>query len=164
MALIIEDGTGKTDSQSYASAAILTAYALARAITLTAADDAAKEALLIRAMDYIESQAFKGYKYTDEQALQWPRGDVSIDGYLISVDDIPQLLIDALCEVAIGVDGGTNPLANEERETKREKVDVIEVEYMDGARNSTYLKAAETKLKKLLKAGYGGISAVAIRG
>lgn len=164
MALVIEDGTGKTNAQSYASASTLTAYATARAITLTAATDAAKEALLIQGMDYIEAQNFKGYKYTDDQALQWPRGGVFIDSYIVDYNEIPQLLIDALCEVAIGIDGGTNPLANEERATKREKVDVIEVEYMDGARNTTYLKAAESKLRKLLKAGAGGISAVAIRG
>lgn len=162
MALIIEDGTGKLDSQSYASAATLTAYATARAITLTAATDAAKEALLIRAMDYIESQPYRGIKNTQAQALQWPRYAVFIDGYLIGNDTIPQQLIDALCEVAIGVDGGVNPLANEERAVKREAVDVIEVEYMDGARDSTYLVAAETKLKKLLLSG-SGVSAMVIR-
>lgn len=164
MALIIEDGTGKTDAQSYASAATLTAYALARGITLTAADDTAKEALLVQGMDYIEQQPFKGYKYTDEQALQWPRGNVWIDGYSVAVDEIPQLLIDALCENAIGIDGGTNPLANVGRSIKKEKVGDIEVEYMDGARDTTYLAAAEAKLSKLLKVGTGGISAVTIRG
>lgn len=164
MALIIEEGTGKTDAQSYASAATLTAYALARAITLTAAGDTAKEALLIRAMDYIEQQPFKGTKNTEEQALQWPRYGVVIDSYYVDEDEIPQLLIDSLCEVAIGVDAGNDPLLSEERATKREKVDDIEVEYMDGARNTVYLKAAETKLKKLLAAGSGGISAVAFRG
>lgn len=162
--IVVEDGTGKTDSNSYINEAGLTTYATDRGITLTAADDAAKAALLIRAMDYIEQQPFKGTKNTEAQALQWPRSGVYIDSYYVDSDEIPQLLIDALCEVAIANDGGTDVLANEERATKREKVDVIEVEYMDGARNTVYVKAAETKLSKLLKAGSGGISAVTIRG
>lgn len=155
MALIIEDGTGKTDSQTYVSADDLTAYALARAITITAADDTAKEALLITAMDYIESQNFKGDKGSAEQALQWPRLNVKIDGYYVDSDEIPQLLKDSQMEVALSVDGGTNPMANEERTTKREKVDVIEVEYSDNALSKTYLTAAETKLAKLVHGNVG---------
>ncbi len=158
--IVVEDGAGKTNSNSYVSEADLTTYATDRGVTLSGTE----AVLLIQAMDYIESQPFKGYKYTSEQALQWPRGGVTIDGYDVDVDEIPQLLIDAQCEVAIGIDGGTNPLANVERATKSEKVDVIEVEYMDGARDAVYLAAAESKLSKLLKAGSGGMSAVAIRG
>lgn len=162
--IIVEDGTGKTDSNSYIDEAGLTTYATDRGITLTAATDAAKAVLLIQAMDYIEAQPYKGYKYTDEQALQWPRAGVVIDSYSVDTDEIPQLLIDALCETAISVDAGANPLAPVGRSTKKEKVGDIEVEYMDGARDSTYIAAAENKLSKLLKAGSGGISAVAIRG
>ena len=158
--IVVEDGSGKADSNSYVSEADLATYATDRGITLSGTE----AVLLIQAMDYIESQPFKGYKYTAEQALQWPRGGVTIDGYYVDVDEIPQLLIDAQCEVAIGIDGGTNPLANVERATKSEKVDVIEVEYMDGARDAAYLAAAESKLSKLLKVGSGGMSAVAIRG
>ena len=161
--LVIEDGTGKTDSNTYVDEAGLTTYATDRGITLNAADDTAKAALLIKAMDYIEAQPFKGGKFTDEQALQWPRYSVVIDNYWVDTDEIPKLLIDAQCETAIGIDGGNDPLANVPRETKKEKVGDIEVEYMDGARSSTYLEAAETKLDKLLRAGTGGISAIAIR-
>lgn len=164
MALTIEDGTGKSDAQSYASAATLTAYATARGVTLTAADDAAKEALLIRAMDYIEQQAFQGYKATEAQALQWPRYGVSIDGYAVGTDTIPQLLIDALCEAATSIDAGTDPLANVSRETRREKVGEIEVEYSSTAAATTILEAVENKLTKLLVTGARGISAVAYRG
>lgn len=154
MALIQEDGTAKSDAQTYVTAAELTAYALARAVTITAADDTAKEALLVKAMDYLESKNFKGDKYTEAQALQWPRINVHVDGYYIDADEIPTLLTDAQCEIALSIDGGTNPLANLDRETKREKVDVIEVEYATGASNRTYLTAAETKLNKLVKSSY----------
>lgn len=158
--ITVETGTGSSTANSYISAADFETYATDRDITLTG-DSAV---LLITAMDYIEQQPFKGTKGTDAQALQWPRYGVFIDSYYVDSDEIPQLLKDALCEVAIGVDAGNNPLLTEDRATKKEKVGDIEVEYMDGARNATYLKAAENKLQKLLKAGSGGFSAVAIRG
>jgi len=158
--IVVEDGTGLTNSNSYISEADFSTYATDRGVTISGTP----AALLIQAMDYIEQQIFKGYKNTEAQALQWPRGNVTIDGYYIDTDEIPLLLKDALCEVAIGVDGGNNPLADEGRATKKEKVGDIEVEYMDGARNTTYLKAAESKLTKLLKAGSMGISARVIRG
>lgn len=157
--IVVEDGTGKTDSNSYVSTADLDTYATDRGVTITGT----KEDLLIQAMDYLEQQPFQGVKGTEEQALQWPRWGVIIDGYSVDTDEIPQLLIDALCENAIGIDGGNNPLADESRATKREKVGEIEVEYMDGARNKTYLAAAEAKLTKLLKTGSRGFSAVAFR-
>jgi len=159
MAIEVEDGTGKTNSNSYISEADFATYASDRGITVTGT---ASE-LLIQAMDYIEQQPFKGWKYTDDQALQWPRGGVYIDGYYVDVDEIPQLLQEALCEVALGVDAGNNPLATQDRMTKREKVGDIEVEYSESSRATAYLAAAESKLQKLLKAGSGGISAVAIR-
>ena len=160
MALIIEDGTGKTDSQSYASEAELAAYAALRGVTVTGTDTE----LLIKAMDYLETQSFKGYKYTDDQALQWPRGSVYLYGYYIDVDTIPQLLKDAQIEFALGIDAGNNPTATLGRATKSEKVGDIEVEYMAGARDTTYLVAAESKLSELLAPGSGGFSTVAIRG
>jgi len=161
MALVIEDGTGKTDSNTYASEAEFVAYAAARGVTV--ANNITDEQLLITAMDYIEQQPFKGFKNTKEQALQWPRSNVKIDGYYVDTDEIPLLLKEAQMENALGIDAGNNPLATEGRSTKREKVDVIEVEYMDGSRTSTYLVAAESKLSKLLKSGSGGISVRAIR-
>lgn len=161
--ITVEDGTGKTDSNSYCSETVLGTYATDRGITLVADTDQKKSILLIQAMDYVEQQNFKGCKYTDAQALQWPRGAVYIDGYYVDADTIPQLLIDALCEVCIGIDGGTNPLANVTRETKMEKVGEIAVEYMDSARDSTYLKAAETKLTKLLRSGGYRVNAEVIR-
>lgn len=146
MALIIEDGTGKTDSQSYASETAFASYASDRGISISGTDTK----LLITAMDYLESKNFIGDKATRDQSLQWPRVNAAMDGYYIDNDSIPQLLIDAQIEIALSIDAGVNPLATVDREVKREKVDVIEVEYMDNAIDSPYLMAAETKLKKLI--------------
>ena len=156
--IVIEDGTGKTDSNSYASEPELTTYATDRGITISGTN----AVLLIQAMDYIEQQSFKGNKGTDTQALQWPRWGVVVDSYYVSNDSIPDLLKEAQMEVALGIDAGNNPLASVSRETKREKVGEIEVEYMDRAYDSTHLKAVDNKLRKLLK--HGGMNAVVIRG
>jgi len=154
--IVVETGTGSATANSYVSEADCTTYATDRGITITGtvAD------LLIQAMDYIESKNFIGDKLTEAQALQWPRYGVYIDRFYVDSDTIPQLLIDALCEVAISIDGGTNPLSTLGRETIREKVDVIEVEYSKSASSSSYLTAAETKLDKLVK----NMSGMAIRG
>lgn len=158
--IVVEDGTGKTDANSYVSEAELSTYATDRGVTISGA----ASVLLIQAMDYIEQQPFQGEKHTETQALQWPRAWVVIDGFAVNSDEIPQLLKDCVCEAAIAIDGGTNPLANESRATKMEKVGDIAVEYTDTARNVTYLKALETKLTKLLRKGSGGMSAWVVRG
>lgn len=147
MALIVEDGTGLTTSNTYASEAELAAYAAARGVTITGTDTQ----LLLTAMDYLESKNFIGDKYSSAQALQWPRINVYIDGYYVAYTTIPTLLKEAQIELALSIDGGTNPMANLDRETVREKVDVIEVEYSKSAMSRTYITAAETKLKKLTK-------------
>jgi hypothetical protein len=157
--IVVEDGTGLANSNSYASEAQLATYAADRSVTVTGAADV----LLITAMDYIEQQPFKGNKNTKEQALQWPRFSVWIDSYSIDSDEIPLLLLEAQMEAALAVDAGNNPSGTVDRATKREKLDTLEVEYMDGARDQEFNRALETKLRKLLRVGTGGISAVTIR-
>lgn len=146
--IIVETGSIVTNSNSYVSEADFNTYALDRGVTI--ANTITDAELLIKAMDYVESKSFIGNKKTQDQSLQWPRNYVVVDGFSVADDVIPQLLIDAVCEVAISIDSGTNPLANASRETIMEKVDVIEVQYSTSARAATYLTAAETKLNKLV--------------
>jgi hypothetical protein len=82
--IVVEDGSIVASANSYVSAADLSTYATDRGITI----NGTAAVLLIQAMDYLEQQDFQGYKYTDDQALQWPRGDVYIDGYYVSVSTI----------------------------------------------------------------------------
>jgi hypothetical protein len=157
--IVVEDGSIVASANSYVSAADLSTYATDRGITI----NGTAAVLLIQAMDYLEQQDFQGYKYTDDQALQWPRGDVYIDGYYVSVSTIPQSLIDAQCEIALAIDGGDNPLANVERETTSETVGPISVTYSSNAFPATYLTAVANKLKKLLKPGSSLANAVVTR-
>lgn len=152
MAIIVEDGTIVANANSYVSEADLTAYATQRGITLTAG----KEQLLIKAMDYLETLNYIGTKKTEGQSLQWPRDEVYIDGYYIESTTIPQELKNAQMMLAIEIDSGNNPLSTIDRATKKEKVDVLEVEYMDNAASTAIIRSVSSMLRKLLKPGAGG--------
>jgi hypothetical protein len=76
--LIIEDGTGKPDAESYASAASLVAYAVKFGVTIPA-EEPAQEALLRRAALAMDGMTWKGRKMDSDQALAWPRRGVELD-------------------------------------------------------------------------------------
>jgi len=156
--IIIEDGTVVPGANSYASEAELTTYAADRGVTLTAATDV----LLIKAMDYIESLSFIGSKGSEGQPLQWPRDQVYIDGYYVESTTIPAALKTGQIATALAIDSEDSPLANVERATKREKVDVIEVEYMDNAAAQTIVKTITAALRKLLVSGGSSTTTFAV--
>lgn len=118
MSLIVEDGTAKTDAQSYAAVATADTYlaAHASASTWAAKNTQQKEALLIQATRSIDAfVTFAGYKVSALQALQWPRQNVPWKGPLPTVEGqpapvsslehypsnrIPPELVAATCEAA----------------------------------------------------------------
>ncbi|WP_338507387.1 DnaT-like ssDNA-binding protein [Pseudomonas poae] len=78
MMLIIEDGTGKPDAESYASAEDLAMYAV-KFGTVIPAGAPEQEALLRRAALVMDGMTWKGRKSNSEQALSWPRREVLLD-------------------------------------------------------------------------------------
>lgn len=74
MTIVKEDGTGLPNANSYADVADLVTFAEERGVVLPDGDPA-KEVLLIKAMDAIETydNRFQGDRYTEEQALSYPR-------------------------------------------------------------------------------------------
>lgn len=78
MTLIIEDGTGKPDAESYASAEDLALYAV-KFGTVIPAGVLEQEALLRRAALAMDGKTWKGRKMSTEQALAWPRREVLLD-------------------------------------------------------------------------------------
>lgn len=126
MSLIIEDGTGKSDAESYIDLAYLQVYATKRGLDITGIS----EANIIKAMDYFESAyQFKGTKLKETQALAFPR---LING----VVEYPVRIKSAICELAIK-SKSAELLADSERLTKREKVGEIEVEYSEYSKDET---------------------------
>lgn len=133
MALVVEDGTGLTNSTSYASLADIRAFATARGVTLST-DDTVLEPLVIKAMDYIEAfrDRFKGDKANATQALQFPRSDVYIDGVAVEADAIPVDLTNALAQlVMVAVDTDLAPTGDGQVVVK-EKIGPIETQYDTG--------------------------------
>src|SRR5471032_2111223 len=78
MALIIEDGTGKPDAESYASTDDLAMYAVKFGVVIPV-DVVAQEALLRRAALAMDGMTWKGRKTDSDQALAWPRRGVHLD-------------------------------------------------------------------------------------
>lgn len=90
--LIVEDGSGKTNADSYVSVADCNTYATAHGLTF-AGDESAKEARLRRATQYLDAQyAYKGVEQTDTQALAWPR--------TVAPGIVPREIVSACCELA----------------------------------------------------------------
>ncbi|AGN30439.1 hypothetical protein SXAG_00158 [Synechococcus phage S-CBS4] len=135
MALVVEDGSGLSGANSYATAAQADTYASDRGLSAWTGDTATKEAALIRATDYLEAtyrEAWLGYRATKTQALSWPRTNVEVDLYPIPADEVPVAVRNATIEMAIRA-LTEDLLADQTQRVKREKVDVLEIEYADGS-------------------------------
>ena len=152
MTIIVETGTIVPNANSYVSTADLTAYAIARDITLVGDP----ESLLIQAMDYIETQQYQGSKLSYTQGLQWPRVNVFIDGWYHDSNTIPKELKNGEMETAIAIDQGTAPDANIERFAIMEKVGDLQVQYAANAPSNTINKKIQNWLYKLLAGGGAG--------
>ena len=164
MALTIEDGTGVAGANSYVTADDLRAYADSRGTAL-GTDDSTLEPYLIQAMDIIESyrSRFQGVKTDSDNALQFPRSGVFIDGSEIGDAVIPGELKNAQCQYALDAmtnDLMPNRLVSDTGAVIEETVDVITVKYDKTAqRSKPYFAKAEAWLAPLLKP----IQAVSIR-
>lgn len=152
MPLIIEDGTIVPNANSYITIAEYNDWANVRfgtRDTAPAADEDA-EALILRAMDYFEAQSFTGQKTDSTQPLQWPRAWVTIDRYAIDANTIPTEVKRSIFELTYAEEIGESKLAITERQTKKEKIGSIEVEYSDGSGARNFNPAIPAAMKKLL--------------
>lgn len=106
MTIVVEDGSGLGDANSYVSVDDCAEYAAARGLTFVASPPVLAEQALVRAtaaLDATYRGAFPGYKTNGRsQALEWPRtGGYDADGDAIDSDEIPAEIIQACCEMAI---------------------------------------------------------------
>lgn len=105
LTLVVEDGSGKVDANSYASASDGNSYHDAHLYgsTWDDATDAVKDTVLAWATRLLDEQVpWKGSKATTDQALEWPRyGVPDRNGYtILDSDEIPQWLKNATAELA----------------------------------------------------------------
>ena len=141
MALIVEDGSGLVNAESYISVADAATYHANRgnAAWAAIASDIIREQLLRKATDYMMAVyrlRWAGYRYNSSQALDWPRLYVPILDTL-STNQFPQYVDFNVVTVAVknacaelALKANTETLmADLSQATIKEKVDVIEVEY-----------------------------------
>lgn len=139
--MAIEVGTN-----SYNTVAELTAYCDLRGISLS--ND--EEVLLHKSMDWIENQNYKYNKYSPSQDLEFPRDEY--DHYKgDEINTVPSDIKKAQLVLCVIIDSGedVNPIVG--RATKKEKVDVIEVEYMDNAADTNYYPEVMNLIRRHLQ-------------
>ncbi len=162
MTLIVEDGTGKSDAESYVSVADTDTYLLNLGYTVWAKlNTQENEQALRRATKYM-GQAYRlrwiGSRKTSTQALDWPRVDaVDYEGFEYSDSVVPQLVKNACAELSFKAASGE--LVQDMTQTVvREKVDKIEVEYAKGSVANTKYTGIDLSLRPILvSASYGGL-------
>jgi hypothetical protein len=167
MTLIVEDGTGKSDAESYASVAYTDAHMLARGMSIWAGlAEIEKEQALRRAtafMQQVYRLRWKGERKTENQALDWPRIYVEradygrqylyhYTGYLYYPDDtVPGEVQSACADLALKAAAG-DLYPEEGQSVKREKVGPLEVEYQDYTTAKRKFPAITGLLSPLMKA------------
>lgn len=163
MTLVVEDGTGKADAESYASVADADTYWTARSGTAWAAlTTGAKEAALRQATEYLDAVyagRWKGDRGSAAQALSWPRTGVVVDGYALASDTLPVALARATFELAVRA-SAVELLADQSAQVKSEQVGPIAVTYADGARQSVRYAFVDALLASLLDVSAGRVKVV----
>jgi hypothetical protein len=132
MTIIVEDGSGISDANSYVSLEDARIYVSSIGLALPAPDEDA-EAALLTAMIYIENQPYQGYRANTTQALQWPRKNVVSHGYPVASNVVPVAIWQAQARAAVMVGEGVTLTAEEYSSAVivKEKVGPIETEYSD---------------------------------
>ncbi len=154
MSLIIEDGTGKADSQSYISVEDTNAYHTLMGNTDWTGTEAEKEIYLLKASQYVEQKydnLFVGQVGSSTQRMLWPRIDAYIrkDTVLIASNAIPEDLQYAIAEFALKVaEGdtlGADVAASQNLKSEESVVGPIEkkVEYIGGKNSAKKYPIAE---------------------
>lgn len=104
MALIVEDGSGRADAESFVSVAGADDYLSKRNRDGTWATytTSQKEGYLRAASEYLDAVCrWRGMPMRLVQALGWPRaGAMDRNGLLVASDIVPPLVIAATCEIA----------------------------------------------------------------
>lgn len=160
--LIVEDGTGLANAESYVSVADADARHAALGNTSWTGADAVKEAALRRATEFLEQSyrnRWKGTRRSREQALSWPRYGASVDGYDVSSTVVPVEVANACADLALrSLADDLNP--DTPRAVIREKVGPLETEYDPNSPQGTRYRSVDMALSAFLKGSGAMVSLV----
>jgi hypothetical protein len=137
MTLIVEDGTGLTNANTYVSEAEADAYfeiIPAYSAIWAGYSSAEKENFLRMATRALDARTdWEGSKQVDASALRWPRKRVrDRDGLIVATDVVPQAVKDATCELARIIDNEDITTGQDVENVRMLKLDVLEIEYQEG--------------------------------
>jgi len=159
MALIVEDGTGLTNSESYCSEEFADLYHENRGnANWNSITD--KEAALRKATDYMLQYyrfLWTGYRATSTQALDWPRTSVYLNDYAeevsVSSTIVPIEVKNACAELALKTYDDEFLLEDNTQKVTQEIIGPITVKYSDNSTTKTKVyNAINSILKPYLKA------------
>jgi len=150
MALIVEDGTGVADAESYVSVAALRSWATGRSYLLPT-DDLEVESLLRKACDFIERKEFVGSTEFSDQGLSFPRLITDSEGIAVSTG-IPTRLKTAQCLLAMESMNGALTAAARAQKYTATKIDQIYLKYAKTSEGSgdIYFPAIDDLLNEWL--------------
>jgi hypothetical protein len=159
MALVVEDGTAKSDADSYISVADADTYFAAHGnpAAWKAADTETKEAALRYACVWEDGNwNWRGEIVLGTQARSFPRYSIEDhEGRLLSYTTVPQRIPDAQCELAlVHIADALNAVSDTSGgEIKAMKLGPMALEYVD--RTTSYSRKVPY-VSKLLKGLYTG--------
>lgn len=134
ISIIVEDGSGVANANSYVSVDDARTYAKNRGVELPADNDEVA-AMLIKSTDYLEAQAcrYQGKPTSSTQSLQWPRTGVVLNCDEVPSNVIPKSLISAQIQLAMAINAGFDlqPNVSPQDYVIKEKVGPIETQYSD---------------------------------
>lgn len=155
--MIVEDGTGLTNADSYVSVAFADTYFSARGVSEWALlTQAKKEQALIKATDFIDNiYQWYGKKEFEHQALRFPRVDIQ-DYEGAEIKGIPLCLKQAVCDASlISTSGELFETAEHNGDVVSETITSLSFTYKkDGSRSTTsttLYDSINTKLRGLFR-------------
>lgn len=158
MSIVVEDGSGVANAESYISVAgadtRLAALGMTNWADLTTTE---KEQALRRATSFIEGayrDRWKGTRLLRAQSLSWPRYGVVVDGFPVESTVVPVDVANATAELAFRAAAG-DLNADQTRGIVREKVGPLETEYDRYAPQATQYRSIDAMLAPYLSGGGG---------
>lgn len=164
ISLVVEDGTGLSNANSYCDLDYALEYCVMKGYSnwQTLSEDMQK-VYLIRGTEFVDNfYNWKGRRGRASQSLSFPRLDLYDDDYY-QINGIPDKLKKACIEAAfLNASSGSDTLFTTKDENgaiKKQKVDSLEVEYFSNQQNETNQASVDYTtiydiLNKLLKGLY----------
>ncbi|WP_370601659.1 DnaT-like ssDNA-binding protein [Pseudomonas nitroreducens] len=144
MMLVIEDGSGKSDSESFATTAEFASYAVKFGLTIPA-DEPVQESLLRNAALQMQTMNWKGCRAHSDQALSWPRRDAEVYGEIL-----PSTLIPA--RIQYGQMALAAEIYQDQIDPPEQRQGPVTKERVEGAVEVQYAELANINKSKLLPA------------